>query len=395
MNLPTMTMPPTAAEADAIAARSSELPDAINVIDPGRLCEILKREVTITHARVKPGHSVVVAHHDVSGNHGWTMLTRDKDKFRKARERAADGGDATQVHQHSAGRYLFSGSIWSDVPLAKELAEAVRAMEHQTGLSPAWHVLRYNPRRRVVASVESMNGPQVVRVLAEDAGALIRTCQHWRDLDLPVLSTAPLGQRGTAVIAPLWGSGDLLNLPHEPAAVAAGSAISKLHATTRRRDDSAVAQPDPLRAVAALSRLAPWLKDRAEQLARECANRLAPTLIAATAEIHGDLSPDQVVLEAESSHEIRIIDLERAGRGYPMQDIGSWAATCRHVEKTNLIDAFLEGYGAQPGVPPADLGAWESYAHLSRVTDYFRHREEFWPAQTLHALNLAEEALAL
>lgn len=383
---------PTAAEADAEAARNFGLPQAITVIDRSRLSELLEREVTITHARVKPGHSVVVAHHDHSGHHGWTMLTLDADKLSKAQERAADIGDPLTIHQQAAGLYAFSGSIWSDPFLAKELAEAVQAVQQRSGPSATWHVLKFNPRRRVVASVEAESGTKVIRVLPGDAAPLLRTCQHWRELGLPVPRTAPLGQRGSAVIAPLWGSGDLSSMPYEPAAVSAGSAISQLHSSAARGTRT-VENPDPLRAAAALSRLAPWLKDRAEHLARQCAGRLTPMLNSAPAEIHGDLSPDQVVLASEHSHKIRLIDLERAGGGHPLQDIGSWVASCRHTANTNLIDAFFDGYGPQPAFYPADLGTWEAYAHLNRATDFFRRREADWPAQTLNALNLAEEAL--
>lgn len=389
----TTKLTPTAAEADAVAARSFGLPQAINVLDHHRLSEMLEREVTVTRSRVKPGHSVVVAHHDASGNHGWTMLTVDEDKLGKAREHAAAFGEKTDIHQQSPGLYVFSGRIWSDPPLAKELAEALQAVHEQSGHPAAWQVLSYNPRRRVVASVHTKSGTKVVRVLAHDAAPLLSTYQHWRELGLPVLRTVPLGQRGSAVIAPLWGVGDLASLPYEPAAVSAGSAISQLHSSAGGRT-GAVRRPDPLQAAASLSQLVPWLKDRADRLARQCADRLAPMRNAATAEIHGDLSPDQVVLAAEASHKIRLIDLERAGVGHPLQDIGSWVATCRYRANTNLIDAFLEGYAAQPAISPADLGAWEAYAHLNRVTDFFRHRTANWPAQTLHALNLAEEALA-
>lgn len=76
-----------------------------------------------------------------------------------------------------------------------------------------------------------------------------------------------------------------------------------------------------------------------------------------------------------------------------MRDIGSWTATCRHSGHTSLIDAFLSGYHAHALLNQGQLNVWESYAHLSRATDFFRHREPDWPAHTINALNLAEEAL--
>lgn len=393
MNSTTEAPAPSAAEADALAAESAGLSRAIDIIDPGTLSELLERSVTITHARLKPGRSVVVAHTDAHGSHGWTTLTSDPDKFRKAQQRAADAGDQITVHQQSAGTYLFSGSIWSDPPLAKELAEAAQTLDRREGGPVSWEILRYNPRRRVVAAVDVGKAVKVVRVLPGSARHLLRTAGRWRQLGLPVTTVRPLGRRGSAVITPLWGYSDLSRTPYEPAAVSTGAAVSRLHAAPRRGRGRNLPQADPRQAAAALGRVAPWLAGRAEQLALRCAARMAPAVSSATAEIHGDLSPDQVLMAAENSHKIRIIDLDRAGGGHPMRDIGSWTATCRHSGHTSLIDAFLSGYHAHALLNQGQLNVWESYAHLSRATDFFRHREPDWPAHTINALNLAEEAL--
>ncbi len=385
---------PTPAQADAAAASAVELDRAEELIHAALLSELLQRSVQVTHARIKPGHSVVVAHAGEDGAHGWTMLTSDQDKFGKARQRAADFGQQLQVHQRDPARgYLYSGSIWSDPALAKELHDARSSLDEAEGRPVQWQILRYNPRRRLVAVVDAGHSPKVVRVAAGGADQLLATALRWRSLGLPVTNVSPLGRRHSATIAPLWGVGDLTEYPYEPAAQRAGEAVAQLHRAPRHESCGDRPHADPAGAAAALGRIAPWLAARADQLALRCSSQLRPTLSSTAAEIHGDLSPDQVILAAAASHKVRIIDLDRAGCGHPMRDIGSWVATCRHSGTPELIDAFLAGYATGAPLEPADLDAWEAYAHLSRATDFFRHRESDWPRQTVHALNLAEEAL--
>src|SRR5699024_8494149 len=179
-------------------------------------------------------------------------------------------------------------------------------------------------------------------------------------------------QRSTAVIATMWGVSDLHSSPHPPAAVTAGAALAALHAAPPRRSAAGCAHPAPRGAAAGLAQVAPWAKQRACDLAERLGQRLAPLSGSTPAEIHGDLSPDQVVLAANGSHKIRLIDLDRAGRGHPMRDLGSWVAACRRTEQTQLMDAFLAGYAEHTPFEPDDMHAWEAYAHLAGAADFFR-----------------------
>ncbi|GAA4828728.1 phosphotransferase [Garicola koreensis] len=380
--------PLTVSAADALAANASGLERAGELLDPAALSELLGQQVRITHVRSKPDRSLLVAHTDSRGEAGWTMLTVDPVKYHNAQERAEGFGRRIQVHS-TAGPHLFSGSVWSDPQLAKELTEARAVL----GEDVSWQILRYNPRRRVVATLRSGSSQKVVRVLASGADHLRQTTRHWRGLGLPVSNVSALGQRSTAVIAPMWGVSDLHSSPHPPAAVTAGAAVAALHAAPPRRSAANCAHPDPQRAAAGLGQVAPWAQQRATTLAERLAERLAPLGSSTAAEIHGDLSPDQVVLAAHGSHKIRLIDLDRAGSGHPMRDVGSWVAACRRNEQTELIDAFLTGYTEHAPAEPDDMHAWEAYAHLAGAADFFRHRETDWPAHTVRALDLTEEAL--
>lgn len=377
----------SAAEADTLAAETSGLKGAEALLDAAALSQLLQREVTITHVRSKPGHSLVAAHTDSEGAAAWTMLTRDSVKFHNALERATAYHAPLQVHR-AEEPYLFSGSVWTDPQLAKELAEARAAL----GQHVDWRVLRYNPRRRVVAAVRSDSTDKVVRVMAQGADHLLRTARLWRRQGLPVTDMLPLGGRRSATIAALWGVGDLSRLPHPPAAEAAGAAVAKLHALPAgalRRS----AAPDPRAAAKGLGEVAPWTGRRASRIAEELEVRLAALRPGRAAQIHGDLSPDQVVVAAHRSHKIRLIDFDRTGSGPPMRDLGSWTAACRRDQQPEMIDAFLTGYAAHAPLRFRDASAWEAYAHLAAAPDFFRRREPEWPARTVTALDLAEEAL--
>ncbi|WP_300343768.1 phosphotransferase [Nesterenkonia sp.] len=382
-----ITTIPSAAAADALAAESAGLPFAHEVLDPDALSELLQRPVRITHLRIKPGHSVVAAHTDQSGRAGWTMLTNDPDKYGKALKRAADHALDILVHRTEPGM-LYSGDVWADTDLAKELAAAREA----TGEQAQWSILRFNPRRRVVACVQGAGSPKVVRVLSDSTAALLSIAARWRHLGIPVTNAKALGRRGTAVSTPLWGTGDLAAVPHPPAAVTAGAALARLHAAEAPAElRRTPADPGP--AAAGVARVAPWAAQHAEELAARLAERLTPLEQLPAAEVHGDLSPDQVILAAEGSHKIRLIDIDRAGAGRPMRDVGSWAAACRRDQQPELLEAFLAGYAEHAQVDRAELNTWEAYAHLASAADFFRRRDPAWPALTARSLTFAEEAL--
>lgn len=383
----------TAAEADRLVAEALDLPGANEVLNSTQLSVLLGRSVIIEHLRVKPKHSIVVAHTDQHGEYGWTMLTSDPDKFGKARQRAVDSGQQFRIHRHESNGFLCSGSLWSDPELAKGLADARSALDEREGRTVEWKILRYNPRRRVVAMVDAGRHPKIARVVAGEVSTLLSTFSRWREWNVPVTHAVPLGSRGSATLAPLWGAGDLLHIPYEPAAESAGRALGRLHATPHPRTPRQAVCADPLRTAAALDVVAPWAAERARDLGNRCVQEFSRSQGFEATHIHGDFSPDQVILAAEDSHKIRVIDLERAGFGHPMQDIGSWLATCRQAERTELIAPFLAGYEACLRIHPGAANAWEAYSHLARAADFFRHRHPEWPAQTIRTLDLAEEAL--
>lgn len=393
---------PTPAEADARLAEAAALPGAAELLDASTLSELLGRSVEIRRLRLKPGSSLAAGLVDDRGRHGWALLTRDDDKIAAARRRAARHGGGF-AHRGLHGSRLLSGDLINDPELAKELGVARDGMPGLTA-----HILRYNPRRRVVGldAEQSM----VVRVAAERQDHLVAAAGRWRAVGVPVLDHQVVGRRGTAVASPLWGAGDLLapstTVTAEAlvaAAASAGEAIGRLHRRTLRRPSpdgaSTVRRLDPAAGAAAeaLALPAPWLAAEATDLAR----RLTPMLpdggadAAETAQLHGDLSPDQVLIDdaGTSTPDIRLIDLDRCGTGDPMRDVGSWLASCHRLALPRLQEAFLDGYAAEAPLDPTRLAAWEAHAHLEAAVDPFRRREHDWPQAMRRTLDHARRAL--
>ncbi|WP_161634788.1 MULTISPECIES: phosphotransferase family protein [Nesterenkonia] len=399
-------------DADEAAARAVQLPGARTLLDSAELSAVLGQQATISRVRIKPGHSVVAAFTTAESESGWAMLTLDPDKLGKARHRAQDDAGAAReglpflVHaQHQP--YLFSGSLWSDPVLAKDLQGARRALNQEScgnhgpgekrepGTIQPWKILRHNPRRRVVAVVPPAGGrgEKVLRVASRGTtGTALATARRWRDLGLPLVNSTPVGSRGTALWAPLWGWADLSSQPYGPATVSAGEALGTLHRLTlvSRRTPLPT---DTVTAAASIALIAPWLGPQAHALAERIQDRFSDMGPSLTAELHGDLSPDQVVLAAPGSHKIRLIDFDRATTGDPMRDLGSWAAACRRLHRNILIEDFQTGYLSRRAADPARAAVWEAYAQLHAAPDPFRVRDPRWPDLIQRTLTLGEEAL--
>lgn len=386
-----------ARRADAHVAEVIGLAGAEDLLSAAGLSRLLGAETEPTHLRIKPGRSVIVSHRDVgTGEHGWTMLTSDADKHHKLHSGAERLGRPLTVHR-AESPYLVSGSVWADRWLGRELDAAHAAL----GGDAAWHILRYNPRRRVVAVVDHLTAAgeptrHVVRVAAEPLNRIVSTAERWREAGLPVGRAEPLGGRDTAVVAPVWGHTDLLRDPWAPAAHTAGRRIAELH-TRASRSTSAegltMLEADVDSHIDAVAQVAPWLAERAERLAEALTSAAMSQRLGEPVPLHGDLSPDQILLAAPGSHKIRIIDLDRAGLGPAMRDVGSWAASCRTSGQPELLEAFLAGYQEISATDPAAVALWESYAHLASALDPFRNCDADWAAKVTRRIESAETAV--
>lgn len=388
-------------EADAAAARSAQLSGARTLLDSGELSARLGRSVTISRVRIKPGHSVVAGFTGADSEPGWAMLTWDADKLGKARQRAQDSVRA-EMNQVAVPRPRGAAAL----PLQRErLGRPGLGQGPHRGAGSAQRGVRSGPPVDVPAPESAPSGggrgatagpghgEKVIRVAARKttAGALA-AAQRWRELGLPVVRSSPVGGRGTALSAPLWGWADLSTHPHGPAAATAGAAVGELHRLTSAPHSSPVPKRSGTGA-SAVALVAPWLGPRADRLAQTIEQRFDRLGPGTSSELHGDLSPDQVVLATPGSHKIRLIDLDRSTIGDPMRDLGSWAAACRRLGHPELVEEFLTGYLTQTNADLRRAAAWEAFAQLHAAPDAFRLREAHWPAAMERTLALGEEAL--
>lgn len=398
---------------DERLVRLAGLPFAAELLDDAALSERLGRPVRAVYVRIKEGRSLVVAWHPsdcgesgecgdgdpgVSAQAGgWAAVLADPDKYRNALRRAARAGQQIRVHEDS-GPYLLSGPVASDPELARPLHDLGLPV---TGLRP----LRYNPRRRLVAAetpeAAGHAHGRVLRIAARPETHLVHAAARWAQLGAPVLPVEPLGRRSTATASPLWGHGDLLRTPRLEAALAAGEVIARVHEAgqaTPQEHGRAVAPADVSGAADAVHRLVPALGSRVQALAEALTPgvRRSEAETGTHTELHGDLSPDQILV---GDGEIRIIDLDRAGRGPAARDIGSWLAACRRQDLPELAEGFLQGYRhagsrhARHALRVGELAAWEAYAQLAAAVEPFRRREHDWPETIARRVRLAEEAL--
>jgi aminoglycoside phosphotransferase (APT) family kinase protein len=100
--------------------------------------------------------------------------------------------------------------------------------------------------------------------------------------------------------------------------------------------------------------------------------------------IHGDFSPDQVVLDGHG--EPCVIDLDAAGVGASAADVGCLLASIPPGVE-HLAEAALEGYGLvrRPPDPRAVAGYALAYG-LRKAIDPFRDCAPDWPAAVTRRL---------
>lgn len=354
------------------------------LFDAASLSTLLGLPVEITHLRIKPGHNLLVAWRQAAtGEYGWTEATRDPDKFANACRRAARLGQALQIHAEDEVK-IFSGPVWADRKLAKSLAGL-----QQKDLK----ILRYNPQRRLVALTSD---GLVVRVHADSVAHLSQTSSRWQRLGLPVIS---MFGRANLAVSPRWGQGDLLATGSLDGAHLAGKMIARLHSRGEVRAGKLDAVPaDPLAAAAAVAEIAPELAETVSHLGKRLAV-LLPALAAAepSTELHGDLSPDQILVsDMTGETAIRIIDFDRAGTGPASRDIASYLAFCQLEGNQELGEQFLAGYRAAGGqVPWVGVAVWQAYAFLTFALTPMRRGKSDWPELLRQAVALAAQALDL
>ena len=363
------------------------VPHADRLLDADELSRLLGQTVSLRHVRVKPGRSLLVAWtrsagQGDDGDHGWALSSSDPDKIAGLMRRADRATGA--IRRHDGG--LYSGDISTDPRLA-------RSVRHATAGRPVHgigSVVRYNPGRRLILSAEGATGPVMLRIAAVSLDPLIAVGRRWWDAGVPTLPHRPWNTHPTAAAADRWGRGDLADVPSVDAARAAGEAIAHLHSlpldVAFDPGARAAAARAGLPGVAAIALVLPHLASEMSRMRTKLSAALPRT---STVPCHGDLSPDQVLLDR---NEIRIIDLDRTGVGHPGLDLGTWLAWCQVNGRPELGDAFLAGYRSVAPVPA--LRPWVARALLACAIDPFRLGRSDWPAEVEARVIAASAELA-
>ena len=403
-------MTTTAASLQLLSDRA-HLPGAEALLDPQQLSALLGQEIALDRVRIKPGASVLISYRaagtaptGVSGQPidevGWVQLVASRDKRDNVLRRAERS--ETRILEHTAegeGPYLLSGGLDSDPRLGREIQRLRRRLD-----GAALRVLSYNPGRHAVLLLPDSR--EVLRVAARPLDDLLQVGDRWRELGLPTIAQRRWRDRPAVLIGEHWGQGDLAGLSHHPlsmpAAARLGEIIARLHAADVSDGDLPAARigelvPVTTGAVAGLLPHRAAQIDRLSQQLRQILPDGGPPAL-----IHGDLSPDQVLVSVdetvapgEGHLPLRVVDLDRSGLGPRSADLGSWIASCLLTGVEEQATAFLRGYTRHHDLPPrTELAAWTARALLSSALDPLRRHSEDWPERVERRLALAEAVLA-
>ncbi|MGC2939216.1 phosphotransferase [Brevibacterium sp. FAM 24638] len=385
---------------DSVDANYANLPYVGQLRSATALSRHLGFPVRPRRIRVKPGQSAIVAWQREGSGHlgewGFTAVMTSPDKLTNAQRRAARHGQELTVHEATdprsagaTGAVLVSGGVLADPRIGKQIA---RTLDHLGG---DLEVVGYNPARRLLLKHTPVDGvPEFVRIGAESQRHLAEAAERWQRVRLPNLPVEFVGGRDTATRSPWWGTGDLHEYPDPNVAEEVGVIVAELHRSAVAKSDGAPAQADersvddPIGQLETVSRsLVRLLPDRETDVAEllvELSRRIGASRD--LREIHGDLSPDQVLL---ANSECRIIDLDRSGLGPIGMDLGRWVAACRVDSGLHGLERpFIDGYRSAGG-EETDLGAWTAWAMLVAALEPWRRCSVTWMDETTQIIEAA------
>lgn len=140
-----------------------------------------------------------------------------------------------------------------------------------------------------------------------------------------------------------------------------------------------------------MAALLPEHADRIRRLARQLAREGSQWASLASEPTHGDFHPGQVLLTDRGP---TIVDLDSAGRGYPVDDVGNFIAYLVEAHADGWIEPFLDGYRARrPDASLSCLSAAIAIGLFLRLPAPLRRLDLDWPEQTERLLAEAERAM--
>jgi streptomycin 6-kinase len=421
-----------AAESE-IVRRESSLPGLALVLSPAAFAAALRqaapaadlRDAQITYARYKPKSFCRVAYRlDVAGSelNVEVRACRPEDLARCVEEGASANvagplGPGRIVLPHCAAVItVFPNDLkLTALPHLTDAAQRRQTLRELLPDQPQFwtaelRCLRYRPERRYVAELRAANG----------ARALLKSYTR-KAYSRGQRNARAFQSRGPLRIARLIGQSDrhrllafewlpgrlLLELCTAPefdgqAMSATGAALAALHAQEPEdlvgwtREEEAA---DLAALGSEIGTLCPSLADRAHDLARRLAARLAGAP-AMRRPLHGDFTANQVLVHGP---EVAILDLDWACYGDPADDLGNCLAQVECLAlsgelspgRVELVrDALLEGYAqATPRPLPERIPLYRAVKVFRRARFPFRTREPDWAHRTALLLERAEDIL--
>ena len=426
----------------ALSAVRTLLAGAGSKADPGAHATAaafpVPSEARLAHLRYKPGHSVL-ARVEGGGQPWWLVVRtpRSADKAAKMRTRAAESGlPLIDGEVPGTALQVQAGPVGLDKNLFKPLR---RGDLVDTRGAVAGTVLSYNPWRRLVLRRDAQGEPGTG---APGAPTVLRL---WHAPPASADLLAPLHAAGVAVLParrtrvgieqPWATGGDLERLlaratPAAEAPVGSATSVSRegedgmpdlgralhdtaeavagLHAalhTVPGLCAAGLGRLDPTCAVVAaregleavLPAFLPAFDRVGERVRRALAADRSPDVL-----LHGDLSADQVVLDARGG--VRLIDLDRLTVGPVGHDLGGFAAMELIRGRTDTAEALVTAYrdraaavdGAADraaGLSEATVRAWTAHHLLLRVVEPFRDLVPAWRGRVEARITLASAVL--
>ena len=275
--------------------------------------------------------------------------------------------------------------------------------------------LHYKPERRLVARLDGDGMTAALKFYTADAfeqaSAAAKHFSALEELRIP----QRLGRsRRHGALALSWVQGRTLSrhlthpagqeMPQDLPMHAVGAALARIHAQEPTDLASFTAQ-DQIAAVAAAAEAvtvtAPWLAELAAELAYTVAARLRADDARhghRGCAIHGDFSPDQILIGDDGS--VAVLDFDNAALGHPATDLGSFAAALiqrsgAQAQVTGYIDQFHRGYHAAGGAPihSNQITLYTAAALIRRAPEPFRYRHAAWGEETERVLRVAEDVM--
>lgn len=278
--------------------------------------------------------------------------------------------------------------------------------ERAAGLADAgMRTVSYNPARRWVGVLESGGEPLLTLRAFPQREARRRGRGYAALAGGPPTTPAVAGSsRSYGVVAVEWVAGQELTAAHVPDAWrAAGASVARVHdrGPLPLKHRSSRHEADGVRESAALiAELLPTLGRDATALAEETHRRLL-ALDHQRTPVHGDFSPDQVVVTPDGG--AALVDLDEAHLGDPAADLGSAVAAlmgeaeeddgaARAHEQVGLL---IEGYASVRQPPaPAAVATQALGFRVRKALEPFRRCEPDWPDRVAARLRRAASARA-